>query len=108
MRKAISVCRITCSIGWPKPRSVPSDNVATSSARRSGLAGSLIGPRFQRQLVGKLSRGQVGGNARVAGRFRMSARTSNPRPRDTCDHGALLLLVAVGFVYDMDEPLVLS
>jgi hypothetical protein len=27
--------RSTCSIGWPKPRSTPSESAATSSARRT-------------------------------------------------------------------------
>ena len=42
-RSAIRHWRSTCSIGWPKPRSTPSDRAATSSASRT-LAPSASAP----------------------------------------------------------------
>ena len=39
--KAIRHWRSTCSMGWPKPRSIPRDKAATSSASRTRPGSSL-------------------------------------------------------------------
>src|SRR4051812_34105268 len=45
--------RSTCSIGWPKPRSMPSDSAATSSASRicAVSASAATGPRYPQAKV---------------------------------------------------------
>ena len=35
MRRAITDWRMACSIGWPNPRSAPSDNTISNSASRT-------------------------------------------------------------------------
>src|SRR5678815_2150187 len=58
-------CRSTCSIGCPNPKSVPSDNVATNSANRTGdrewawSIGPLLGDAIRHSKVsrGNFTRG---------------------------------------------------
>ena len=66
-RAAISQDRSTCSIGWPSPRSVASENAATSSASRSPESESSIcrvnpGRRTHRSFIRSQLHSQQGGH----------------------------------------------
>ena len=69
-RNAIRHCRSTCSIGCPKPRSMPSESAATSSANRTcsrSVSPTVLSPMRQRTI----------GHAGPRGHSAMDAATPN-------------------------------
>ena len=82
-RRAIRHCRRTCSIGWLKPRSMPSDSAATISASRTGgLSGvDATGSTLGRSRVGTGASSSTGGTARGWTPDAVCRAPRPPRPR---------------------------
>ena len=80
-RSAIRHWRSTCSIGWPKPRSTPSESAATSSASRT--CARSVSPPPAHTTPPRSAGGPGHGRAAVAWQRRRGKRRPSPPARSS-------------------------